>query len=473
MRRPTLVLLVLLLLPVPAARAGGWDDVKRAFEEAMRSEAWSTREQAFLPLIDYDGAGAVEVILTSLATEENGLVVRTAVKTLGRLESEAARTALVAAAKKARPPLTDRIFMALGQQKGETGADLLIETLGSAKEPQQRAMAALALGEKGLERSLAPLVKALEHDDWHVVSAASRALAQIAWSAWTTPENPKEGKKPAKPAWFDDKQVVGPLAERLASATGAERGDLIHALEAITGKDHGWNVHAWRMVAKGQEPDAATLRKQQHPPYMFGVPLYGQRLVIVMDANVLTDNAVPFKTRERLQELCKVPGGRDVPWFKIKTVKEFNAAHVIRGIRDIPAKKHKFELIFSAIKPRPVFGKLVSANSGKRKQAIEEIEDMRPANQNDVLATMNRALDSGGAKDAQAWKKGPDEILCVYTSVPWLAPETDAGVIGSTIGLKARRRMVRVNAVGVREYAYEMMRLFAELSGGRYVALTE
>ena len=462
----------LLLLPTPEASADGFADTRKAFESAMEGD-WSAREQAFLPLIDYDGPEVVALIVAHLGKETNGVVLNTAIKTLAGLESEGAKTALVEAARKAKPPMRDYVMMALGQMKGDTGADLLLEVLQGAKEPQQRAMAALAIGDKGLEATVPALVAALDDKDWHVVSAAARALGQLAWSGWTEPKNPKEGKKPAKPAWWKDDLAVAPLANRLAKADGAERGDLIAALERISGQELGWNVDAWRKVAAGEKPDAATLRKQKHPPYMFGIPLYGKRIVIVVDASVLNDNAVPFEGRDRLKEVCKVPGARPLLWSKIKTVGDFSAAHVSRGIQDLPSKKQKFEVIFSAIKPRALFGKLDAANAGKKKAAIEAIGKLRRSNENDILATMNAALDAGGEKESKAWKKGPDEILCVYTSVPWLAPETDAAVIGNTIGLKARRRMVRIHAVGVREYAYEMMRLFAHLSGGRYEALTK
>ena len=40
--------------------------------------------------------------------------------------------------------------------------------------------------------------------------------------------------------------------------------------------------------------------------------------------------------------------------------------------------------------------------------------------------------------------------------------------MGATIGLKARRRLTKIHAVGVHEFAYAMMKLFAGQSGGVY-----
>jgi len=273
------------------------------------------------------------------------------------------------------------------------------------------------------------------------------------------------------PAWFKPSDVLWPLIDRLEVAQGRERGDLIAALATITHKDYGYNVAAWAAHARGQEPDAAVLAERIWPPSLFGIPLYGRRLVIVMDANMLTVREHPFSERARLQAICRVPGGPDIPWQGLHTIEQLVAAHVRRAIEDLPTRGQKFELIFSKLKPQSVFGKLTVANAGSKKTALAALARIEVANQNDILAVMTRALDIAGSKDSVAWSKGPDQIVCIYSSVPWLAPETDADVVGSAIGLKARRRQVQIHAVGIREFAYGMLRLFAEESGGRYLPL--
>jgi len=465
-----LLLCLVLVFAAPVAYADAWSDAKREFRSALRSKDWKTRREAYLALIDYESADCVREILTAALKEQNGAVVREALKTLGTLEGQAARDAILVELSKARGTKATYLLMALARQDGPDGVDALLGIF-AGKDPQRAALAALALGAKAEERSLPALIAGLENKSWQVVGASARALEHMAWSAWTQPTKPTEGKKPAMPAWFDVEKVLWPLIDRLEVAEGPERGDLVQALETITKKDYGWNVPAWAAHAKGEEPDAATLRKRKYPPHMFGVPLYGRRIVIVMDANVLTDNVHPFTNRERLKELCKVPGRPDLPWFKIKTIKEFHAAHVRSGIRALPKRGQKFELIFSGKDPKSVFGKLIAANAGNQKAAIEDIAKMKPSNGNDILTAMTMALDVSGSKDAVAWQKGPDEILCVYSSVPWEAEVTEAVVVGSAIGLKAGGRMVKIHAVGVHEYAYEMLELFSGLSGGRYVAL--
>jgi hypothetical protein len=275
------------------------------------------------------------------------------------------------------------------------------------------------------------------------------------------------------PAWFDQEKVLWPLIDALKDATGALRGDLIATLEKITRKDYGDNHAAWVALARGEDVTEALLAQRVYPPHFFGVPIYGRRVVVVFDSSVLIDNVHPFTKRERLQELCKVPGGRDVPWFKIRSIRQFNFAWTRRFIQDMPTKRQYFELIFSGQKPSPVFGKLQRANASSKTKAIEALEELGSQNDNDILGVMDSALDIAGKKDSAAWAKGPDEILCVYSSVPWRAEETDPEVVGAAVGLKARRRQVKITAVGVHEHAYGMLKLFAEQSGGRYVALTQ
>ena len=225
------------------------------------------------------------------------------------------------------------------------------------------------------------------------------------------------------PAWFDEKKVLWPLIDTLEKAKGVLRGDLIETLEKITRKDYGDNWEAWVAHARGEEVTEEILENRKHPPYFFGLPVYGRRVVVVFDASVLTENLRPFTKRERLQELCRVPGARDVPWFKLRSIKQFNSAWVKRFIKDSPTKRQYFELIFSGKKPAPVFGRLQAMNPSTKTRAIEAIEKLPAENDNDILAVMSLALDLSGKKDSAAWSKGPDEICCVYSSVPWRGAE--------------------------------------------------
>ncbi len=465
------IALIVLLSGAPA-HADDWADARREFRVLARSQRWQDRASGYQLLLDYDGEKAFEEELAAALKEENAAVLITAIESLGQFETPGARKIFLKGLQKPRGKRGMLLLMASGVTKGDFGADALVDVL-RGKDARQAALAANALGSKKTARGLFPLLEALHHKAWQVASAAARAIEVMAWSDRTRPD-PKRGTEaqPKMPSWFDVKKVSWPLIDALEVARGTLRGDLIRALEKIHRKDYGDNWEAWVALARGEEVTPKILRKRTYPPSFFGVPVYGRRVVIVMDASVLTENLHPFTERTRLQELCKVPGGRDVPWFKIRSIKQFLQAWVRRFLMDTPTSGRRVELVFSGAKPAPVFGKLQGLNPGSRTKALEALDKVPAENDNDILATMTYALDISGAKDGAAWTKGPDEICCVYASVPWRAAVTDPEVVGAEVGLKARRRQVKIQPVGVHEYAYAMMKLFAAQSGGRYVALT-
>jgi hypothetical protein len=463
--------LVLLCAPM-AAHADPTGDARKAFRAAMRDERWKERRAAYITLLDYDSAQIFEDVLDATMKEENAAVVLEGIKTLGQLESPEALAAFESALSKPRGHKGIVLLLASAEQKGAHGVAQLASIL-RGKDEQLATLAAAALGRKMVEPGLAPLIDALGHKDWHVVAAAARGLVRLAWSARTEPDKRTgEGPKPAMPAWFDGPKVATALHAKLAKAEGPARGAIIEALESITKKDYGDNPKAWGLHVQGKEPDEATLRRgRTHPAYFFGIPVHTRRAVVVLDTNLLTENEHPFRDMDRLKELCEVPGGRRVAWIKIRSIWQFNSAHVSRFLQDLPSRGTKFDLIFSGPKPALTFGRLTNANAGNKKVAAAEIEKAPHANPNDILGAMTAALDISGSKDSVAWTKGPDTVLCVYSSVPWEAPETDTEVIGATIGLTARIRGIQIHAVGVHEFAYDMLRLFAGQSDGHLLEL--
>lgn len=463
--------LLLLLLHAAPAFADPWGDARKAFRSAQKDPSWKERRAAYLTMLDFDGEKAFAEVFAAVLREKNAAVILEGLKTLGSFETPEALAVLDAGLARPKGKKGAYLVLALANQKGAHGVEKLAQLL-AGKDGRIATLAAYALGRKAVQPALEPLIAALGHKDWHAAAEAARAIQRIAWSTMTKPDKRKgELPKPAMPEWFDPKAVLWPLIDALEKASGPPRGAFIEALASITKKDFGDNHAAWVLHADGKEPDAALLRKRVYAPHFFGIPVYGKRIAVVMDISVLTDNEHPFKERKRLQELCAVPGGRDVPWFKLRSIWQFNAAHVKRFIKDLPTRGVKFEVVLSGLKARPMFGKLVGANAGNKNAAIENIDKASLEVQNDILTSMHTALDLSGSKDSAAWTKGPDVLVCIYSSVPWEAEETDPVVIGATIGLKARLRGIQVHAVGVHEYAYEMMKLFAYTSGGRYLEL--
>lgn len=464
----SLLLLALVVLPQAIASADDEADLRRDFRAEMKNENWKVRRGAFVMLLDFDGKKTFEAALSATLKDKNAAVKLAGIETLGKFESEPAQKALLAELKKAKGEKAAVLLMALAEQKGHSGVDELLALLGD-KDPMKAGLAAVALGAKMAPKATGALIQTLSHKDSRVRSAAARALKTWAWSEKTKPaKNSGKLPEPKMPEWFERETIQNALIDALEQAEGTPRGDIIEALEFITKKDYGDNPAAWAAHAKGEEVTRKILKKRVYPPHFFGIPVYGKRIVVVMDANVLTDREHPFKDRSRLQELCENPGRAGLPWHKIKSVKHFNDAWVRRFFMDLPTSGIQFELVRSGKKPKTLFGRLKPSNGGTKKSAIEEVEKAGVENENDVLTTMTYALDISGKKDTVAWTKGPDVICCVYSSVPWLAEETDPEVVGAAIGLKARRRLVKIHAAGVHEYAYAMMKLFAAQSGGTY-----
>jgi hypothetical protein len=432
----------------PAA-ADDWGDARKAFRDAMKSKEWKERKTALIRLRDFDRAEAAEEVLSAIPKETNGAVLVACVAALSAFHSAEATAALAAAARSAKGPKRALVMMALEEQSGDASKDVLLEVLGGGDAPSA-ARAALALGKKRVAAAVPPLLGLLKHKDWQVRSAAARALAATASSV--------------------DRAGWAPLAESLAASAGRERGDLVEALKAVTRQDFGHDVAAWKALAAGADP-ATIARKPTVPPHVVGIPIYGRRVVVVLEHSNCTDDPHPFEAQERLQELCKVPGARDVPWYQIRTTGQFYGAHAKRLIADL-ASGTMFDLITVAAKEKALFGKWTPANPGTHATAAKAIDGLKPETGLDVHAAVLEALDLGG-KEPASWQAGPDEIVLFECGNPWLADVTDPEVVGATIGLAARMRMVPVHTIGVGAHPSAMLQQIADLSGGRYLDLTK
>jgi hypothetical protein len=460
-----LVLALLVLGTASPAAADAWADARAAFREAQKERDWRLRQSGYAPLSDFDRAEAVEEILGALSREPNGAVVLGAIKTLAGYRSPEALAAIGAAAREGRGARRNWALLALVDQPGEAGKDVLLEVV-QGKDLPLAAQAAMGLGKKQVREAVPLLVALLQHKEWQVRAAAARGLRDMPGKWPIDPHTLKE-TKPTPPPWFDANAVLRPLVDALAAGVGRERADVVDALQRISGQDFGYDVPAWRFLVAGAPPDKIK-RDPVYPPHVFGIPIYGRRVVVVIDQTTCTDDAHPFQDIARLKEMCRVPGARDVPWQRLRTTKDLIAAHAKRLVDDLPAGA-SFEVLFAELKIKRLFGKLQAANAGTKAAAVKEIDELDVKNGLDVLEALNVALDAAGTSDAVAWQSGPDEIVMLTCSVPWRAPVTDQAVIGASIGLKARLRMVPIHLVGVGPHPFELMTLVAEQSGGRYL----
>ncbi len=483
LRRPARLLLAfalaLVVLLGPALPGGGSavrfataDDTKdalKAFRSGSKAEDWKLRREAYLLISDYDGAVAVQGVLSAMAREKNPAILLTAIGILAGFTSEGAQKELVAQLAKSKGGRKMYVLLALARQKGDKAVPILLETL-RGKDAPAIAQAAIALGSKEVKAAIPDLVALLRHKDWQVRRAAAMGIARI---AQPPPPKPKKGEQPdPKFRWpvpdeLKTADVTTALTTALAAATGRDRGDLIAALETIHEKPYGHNVAAWRLVAQGKEPDERILRKTIKPAYVFGVPIWGSRVVLIYDNSLRSADPHNFGSGDRLMELCEVPGGRPLLHMRLRTTGQFVQAHFKRCIRDM-GKGTKFELIYFNETVRQTFGKFASVGTSSRRRVDEMFSEIKNDNGIASYDALTTALDLGGAADSKAWKRGPDEIIFMSCNVPTVGELKEADVVGAAIALKARLRMVPIHTTGVLSHAFEMMRTIAEETGGVY-----
>jgi hypothetical protein len=447
--RPIPLALATLLLGATAPAAGAdWGDARKAFRDAQRSEDWNARKTAYLAILDHDGADAVAEVTAALWRETNAAVQVAAMQTLGRFVTPAARTALDEATRDAKGVRKHMLLCVLADAKTDVGRGAILDALGTGDGPAL-ALSAVAAGKRGIAEAVPRLLELLAHKDWQVRAAAARGLLPLA------------GGIPA-----DARPKV---LDAMEAAKGRERADLAALLAKLHGKDLGIDVAAWRRLAGGESVvEPAVLL----PTWVATLPVHGRRVVLVLDHSNTTDNPHPFTDRTRLQALCKVPGARDVPWFNLRTNAQFIAAHAKRLVSDLPAGTSLGLVTVGGKKVDVGLVALKPANPGAKAAVVREIDDMKPETGMDLLAAMQAALDAGGREPA-AWTNGPDEIVLLACGTPWLAEVTEPAVVGAAVGLRARLRCVPIIAVGVGAHPQEMMRVMADLSGGRYLSLHE
>ncbi len=470
-------ILLALALPFlagsPPARADGWSDARKEFRKAQKDPDYKVRQTSYLPILDYDGKEAVEEVLRAMGREENPAVLLSAMETLALFQSPKAVEALLDALRSAKGDERLYLVMSLGKRVDDVGTNDLLE-LARGKDDMLAAQAALSLGQRHVMAALPELVDLLKSDTWQLRAAGARAILAL---AGPVPDKPKPGEKPKPflPAGIDVDVLLPVTAEALGLADGRDREDLIEVLERLTGRAYGNDIAAWKALASGTPP--AQITPQPDPtPYICGVPILGRRVVIVIDISTCTDDTHPFGAGERLKEVCAVPGARNVPWYSIRTTKQFIAAVSKRLVQDLPASA-RFDVIADYQKAEPLFGRLTPANPGNEKKAGEWIEGLAVQNGPDHYTALMAALDISGARNNIAWSLGPDEVVLLTCAIPWAPKDPNAIVgqdeVGRIVGLKARMRMVAVHSIGVGPHPFGMMRTIAELTGGRYVDLSK
>jgi hypothetical protein len=426
-------------------------------------------------MLSFDSKSAAEEVLSALVKEHrredsSPAVILAGIQALATFLSEEAQAVVEKNVLKSKGERRLYALLALADRPAGGGEEVLLQVL-QGKEPAHIAQAALALGRRQYQPALPHLLALLDHDMWQLRTAGARGLEGMAGLPQKDSKTGEE-KLPPLPEWMDKKEVLTALAKSLESAEGRDRSDIIKALKRISLEDYGYDIKAWQKLAGGADPSTIRPRKVGVPTFC-GVPIFGRRIVLIVDISTCTDDTHPFQDLERLKEVCKIPGARPVPWYEVRTTKQFFAAHTKRLLQDLPGRGQKFELIAVFQKIEPIFEKLAPCNSGTKRQAIKFLEELAIQGGPNHYDALKYALDISGTKDRIAWSLGPDEIILMTCAIPWAPADPNAMVgqtqVGSAIGLKARVRMVPVHTVGVGPHPYEMMKMISGQSGGTYV----
>ena len=442
-----LLLACLLLFGAGAqrARADGWEDMRAEFRKGAKSSLWNVRSDAFLYLSGYDRPEAVREILRALDKEQNAAVLLSGVTALEGQKSRGSRELLFDIARKGKERTRLLVLTALGRQKGPDVGDLLLEG-AAGKDAPAAAQAALALKDQKHAGTVPVLAKLLKSKHWQVRRAAAITLKA-----------------------FRPDEAILPLANALAASKGRDRSEILDALLEITGEKFGNDPAAWKRFANGT-PSEEIRAKPDLAPSVFGVPIYGRRVVICLDNSLRMTDKHPFKT-DRLKELSYPPDGAPIPWIRTKTNGQFAREQVKHLLRGLP-KGTKFEIIVFNETVRDVFGGLTNLGTASRNRAFETLDGLVTDNGIAAYTALEKALDVAGI-GGKAWKSGPDEIIYITVNMPTTGDVVEADLVSKSIGLKARLRMVPIHTVGIHYHPYEMCREMAALTGGVYVDLTK
>jgi hypothetical protein len=466
------LLLAVAVLATTAARADEWDDARKEFRDAQKSEEPSLRADAYVLLAGWDSPEAIDEMLSALSRERHPVVMRGALRALGSARSPEAVAAMGAALEKRKGEERLFLLVALGDQPSSPHGDALLLAELAGKDAASAAQAARALGSRRVLGARDALLAALRHDDGRVRLGAAWALQGLADPPKPPlePNQPDPGPPPSPDEMREPAVLEAMVAALVASDAGVERAPLLAALERITGQAYGLDAKAWRALIGGADP--STIRpKPVEVPYFLGIPLHGRRIAFVIDKSTRFHDLHPF-SEERLREICEVPGARSIAHFKMLRVEAVVGAHLERYLEDA-ASGTEVEVIYFNKLVNPLFGRLTRVGSGMRKTVKETIEELKTDDGIAAYDALTAALDLGGRSFAQRWKKGPDEIVFVTVNIPTKGEITDPAQVASAIGLRAQLAGVRVHTVGILTHAYDLCRSLAAETGGIYRDLTK
>jgi hypothetical protein len=487
------------------AQAGVSDD---EWKEALAKykKLWAAREQVqAVEAIALDDVRAAQELWTVLTRHRPPSDTRDAIrKALARMTDEKAIEFLCSnATKKMEPEQRLVVCQALAEIRNEKVTDAMI-ALCSDKDPLVQTAACDALGVIGDKRATSAIVKVLDAESWQARSAAVLACVRLM-----------------------DKSAIEPLIARLEKERGRVEGDIIKALKAMTGEQKegayewkGWwqsqgskgelgggGISDWRDFSKTgvQSPTAGESKGDGSVATYYGIKIYSQRLIFVIDMSLSMDSKWEGKKPAVPQQTVEITGGESskgskprkatLDWTKVKTKWDLAREHLIFTLLQLP-EDTEFSIIFYSDVIKVWKPTLVKATPTNVAAAIAELRKTKPNSSTNIHGALKKAFEVGDpdcdnpksekpleVTGGGAYKAGGDTIFFLTDGWP-----TDGKVIWKRPGApdssinpnwleqmmdEVKRwnslRRLKIHCIGIGNHCRELMRAVAEEFGGDYV----
>ncbi|MHC4472965.1 MAG: VWA domain-containing protein [Planctomycetota bacterium] len=453
------VLLLLLLLPLPAAGEEGFGKARAKMLRGLAKKDAGDRSDAVYELDGFDSPEAVRVIVKYvLSRDDRAQVIRAGIDLLGGMREKESLAALAKEAAEGAFPRRARVLESIGRNRSP---DLLEALLGAAydKDPRIRTAALLALENmpEGGRADLA-LADGLSAPQWPVRSAAAYVLRK---------------RRP--------KTAVAQLVARLRPGVehGRLLGDVHGALTKITGKRFGLSYEVWKRWLDQQEGKEPEGEIPASPPRsvtaeMPRVRSYAKRILYVLAVHQSMNDAIIVDPTEVAPKDVRQKGGSTLEaWTSAKKKIELARLWVAWSI-DHLAPEVRFNVVTYASSPNAVFKDFVPASRENRERAVRRISSLSASGEANLHAGLQKVftLVSRHPLDEKSLEEGPEVVFFVSDGYV----ETGEIREGHRVFEEAERlniyRQIRFHCFGMGGHD---SRVLGEMSGmvpgGRHVSL--
>ncbi len=496
MHRRALILLVgFLLLPLFAALAGDWSSARSDFESAFRpTRKAAERESAVAAVAFFDTRDAARLLLSGVGKVDRILApmierkaevddqiekylggqmfekelrlpaeAHAAVKTLkresGRLQEEITGEAGVLAA----------IEDGLSSMRDREAVKYLYEkALSGGKTWKTRQIVAAALDEIAEPASVKYLVRALKDKDARVRMTAAITcgrmkapealkglLGMLKEKAWTVRSAAIEAL-----GEIGQKGAVGPLIDQISKEEGRLKEDCGRALQKLTGQKFGSTEDAWRRWLEehkseyggddGEALGGHPVGRGGRDGGYYGIPIETSRAIFVVDVSGSMAGE----------------GRSGVP--KIQSAKN----ELLRVVKNF-APKGAFNLIVFNDIVKKWKDRMMPANKGNKKAAMNWVKDLEAASSTNIFDAMDLAFRVAGmgATDKN-YGLGADTIFLLSDGSP-TRPDgqlDDWEKIIKAVREWNRLKRITIHTIGIGDHNAAFMSTLAMENGGTYVA---